>query len=399
MTVVDWVREDDSPPERTPTPPPPPASDGPRRLRKFTPLDAAQLGGAAVGSFCLAWLVTGTLGPFEGWLGRLILWYLGFVVLYLLIVREAHGSLAARDRAATVFAVTAGILTVLPLAFVLSYVTVKGIQTVRRWSFFNQDMAATGGDDPLSQGGVLHAIVGTLLQVGLALLICVPLAVATAVYLNEVRGRLARLVRFFVNSMSGTPSIVAGLFIFSAIVLTYGFSGFAAALALSILMLPTVTRTAEEVLRLVPGGLREAALALGAPEWRVTTKVVLPTARSGLITAIILGTARVAGEAAPVLLTAFGSVRMNLNPFEGNQESLPLMVLSLIRQPNDNQVARAFGAALVLMALVLLLFAGARIIGARRPGQRRRRLFRRRRRVAPKAKGAPEATDAPEAAA
>ena len=133
-------------------------------------------------------------------------------------------------------------------------------------------------------------------------------------------------------------------------------------------MLPTVTRTAEEVLRLVPGGLREAALALGAPEWRVTMKVVLPTARSGIVTAIILGTARVAGEAAPILLTAFGSNSMNANPFEGNQESLPLMVFSLIRQPNDNQVARAWGAALVLMTLILLLFAAGPDHRRPRPG-------------------------------
>lgn len=362
-------------------PAPPPrgiVEDRPRRLRRFGPEDARQLGGSVAGAFCLAWLVNGRLGPFEGGLGLLICWYLAFVAIYLLVVWEAHGPLAARDRAGTVFAASAGTLTVLPLAFVLSYVTYKGVEAARHWNFFTQDMAATAGDDPLTEGGLLHAIVGTLLQVGIALAICVPLAVATAVYLNEIRGRFSNLVRFFVNSMSGTPSIVAGLFIFSAVVFGYGFSGFAAALALSILMLPTVTRTAEEVLRLVPGGLREAALALGAPEWRVTMKVVLPTARSGIVTAIILGTARVAGEAAPVLLTAFGANGMNANPFEGNQESLPLMVYSLIRQPNDNQVARAWGAALVLMTLILVLFALARIIGARRPGRRKRHLFRRR---------------------
>jgi len=302
------------------------------------------------------------------------------VVTYLLVVREAHGTLAARDRLSTVLALTAGMMTVLPLAFVLSYVVIKGAKVAARWSFLSQDMAATGGNDPLSQGGIFHAIVGSVEQVGIALVICVPLAVATAIYLNEVRGRFAGSVRFFVNSMSGTPSIVAGLFILSAIVLGRGFSGLAAALALSILMLPTVARTSEEVLRLVPGGLREAALALGAPEWRVTMKVVLPTARSGIVTAIILGMARVMGEAAPVLLTAFGSTSMNWNPFSGNQDSLPLTVFGLIRQPNANQVSRAWGAALVLMTLVLLLFLLARAIGARGPGRRRRvrvRPFRR----------------------
>lgn len=354
----------------------PPLDAGPRRLRRVGPTEIGQVGGSAFAALCLAWLAR-RLGPFEGGLGLLICWYLGFVAIYLLVIREAHGALAARDRAATVLTTTAGVLTVAPLAFVLSYVVYKGVGVAVRWNFLTEDMAGTGGNDPLSQGGVLHAVVGTMHQVGIALVICVPLAVATAVYLNEVRGRFAGIVRFFVNSMSGTPSIVAGLFIFSAVVFGYGFSGFAAALALSILMLPTITRTAEEVLRLVPGGLREAALALGAPEWRVATRVVLPTARSGIVTAIILGTARVAGEAAPVLLTAFGSVRLNNNPLEGQQQSLPLFVYSLIRQPNDNQNARAWGAALVLMTLILVLFATARVIGSRRPGQkRRRRLFR-----------------------
>lgn len=365
--------------ERRAAPAEAPVDDGPRRLRRIGPAEIGQVGGSAIAALCLAWLAR-RLGPFEGGLGVLICWYVAFVAIYLLVIREAHGALAARDRAATVFATTAGVLTVAPLAFVISYVVYKGVDAAVRWNFFTQDLTGTGGNDPLSQGGVWHAIVGTLEQVGIALVICVPLAVATAVYLNEVRGRFAGIVRFFVNSMSGTPSIVAGLFIFSAIVFGSGsgFSGFAAALALSILMLPTITRTAEEVLRLVPGGLREAALALGAPEWRVVMRVVLPTARSGIVTAIILGTARVAGEAAPVLLTAFGSVRLNRNPFSDQQQSLPLLVYSLIRQPNDNQVARAWGAALVLMTLILVLFAAARVIGARRPGQRRRRLFKRR---------------------
>ena len=299
------------------------------------------------------------------------------------MVLDGHGWLAAKDRLSTVLVLTAGVLTVLPLAFVVSYVVYRGLEAVWHRNFFVEDMSITGGGDPLTQGGVYHAVIGTLIQVGIALVICVPLAVATAVYLNEVRGRFARPVRFFVNAMSGTPSIVSGLFIYSAIVLTFGYSGAAAALALCILMLPTIARTTEEVLRLVPGGLREAALALGSPEWRVVTKVVLPTARSGLVTAIILGTARVAGEAAPVLLTAFGSTSTNWNPVEGNQESLPLTVYSLIRQPSDNQQARAWGAALVLMWLVLILFAAARVIGARGPGRQRRRWFRRRKTQAP----------------
>lgn len=347
------------------------SEDRPRAIRKVSPAAVLELTGSALGSLCLAWLFVYRLGPFEGLFGLLICWYLLFVPTYALILREAHGGLAARDRMSTVFAATACVLTITPLGFILTYVVIKGFDAATRWNFFTQDMASTGGGDPLSMGGIAHSLVGSVQQVGIALVICVPLALATAVYMNEVRGRYAKAVRFFVNAMSGTPSIVAGLFIFSAIVLEYGFSGFAASLALSILMLPTVARTTEETLRLVPGGLREAALALGAPEWRVVLQVVLPTARSGIATAIILGTARVVGEAAPVLLTAFGATGTNRNPFEGNQDSLPLFIYSLIRQPSPNQQLRAWGAALVLIIFVLVLFAFARYIGSRQPGRSR----------------------------
>lgn len=344
-------------------------ADRPRVVQQITPTMVLELAGSAFASFCLAWLLVNRLGPFEGIVGLLICWYVAFVITYGLVVREGHGTLAAKDRMSTVFAATAGILTVTPLGFILTYVVIRGFDAASRWNFFTDDMASTGGGDPLSSGGIAHSLIGSIQQVGIALVICVPLALATAIYMNEIRGRFAKAVRFFVNAMSGTPSIVAGLFIFSAIVLESGFSGFATSLALSILMLPTVARTTEETLRLVPGGLREAALALGAPEWRVVLQVVLPTARSGIATAIILGTARVVGEAAPALLTAFGATGTNRNPFEGNQDSLPLFIYSLIRQPSQNQQDRAWGGAVVLLGLVLVLFAVARFVGSRRPGR------------------------------
>lgn len=346
--------------------------DVPRAIETLGRTDVLEVVGSAVAALSLGWLLLHRFGPFDGALGFAICSYLAFVILYAFVVAEAHGPLAARDRLSTVIVASAGVLTVLPLAFILTYVFVKGFNAVRHVNFFTETLAETGGADPVTQGGILHALVGSLEQVGLALAICVPLAVATAVYLNEIRGRFTHLVRFFVNAMSGTPSIVAGLFVYTAIVTRFGYSGFAASLALSILMLPTVARTTEEVLRLVPGGLREAALALGAPEWRVAVRVVLPTARSGIITAIILGTARVIGEAAPILLTAFGATGLNSNPFSQNQDSLPLRVYLLIRQPNGNQVDRAWGAALVLILAVLVLFLLARIVGARRPGRSRR---------------------------
>jgi phosphate transport system permease protein len=238
-------------------------------------------------------------------------------------------------------------------------------------------MSTTGPLDPLTQGGAWHAMVGTIEQVGLALVFSVPLGIATAIYLNEVGGRAARVVRTVVDAMTALPSIVAGLFVFSTLILTLHVekSGFAAAVAISIMMLPIVTRAAEVVLRLVPGGLREASLALGASQWKTVWSVVLPTARSGLATAVILAVARGIGETAPVLLTSGVTAEFNANPFHGPQMSLPLYILTYVRYPQPEMIARAYGAALVLLVLVLALFMVARILGGRKPGSRRR--FRR----------------------
>jgi phosphate transport system permease protein len=195
-----------------------------------------------------------------------------------------------------------------------------------------------------------------------------------------------------VDAMSAVPSIVAGLFIYAVWVLQFGQgqSGFAAALALSVLMLPTVTRTAEVVLRLVPGGLREGALALGGSEWRMTRLVVLPTARSGLVTAVILGVARCVGETAPLLLTAGGAFTMVWDPVGQKQDALPFFIWRLIKFPQAAQIARAWTAALVLLLIVLVLFFFARLFGGREPGEPgfTARLFRRKK-DAPDPEGAP----------
>jgi phosphate transport system permease protein len=213
-------------------------------------------------------------------------------------------------------------------------------------------------------------------------LISVPLGFATAVFLNEIGGPLSRPVRMLVDAMSAIPSIVAGLFIYAALIQSgiIQQSGFAAALSLAVLMLPTVTRTAEVVLRVVPGGLREASLALGATEWRTTWRVILPTARAGLATAIILGVARTVGETASLILTTLGNTSFNANPLHNRQAALPLYIFQLFRQDLPNSVQRAWNGALVLIVLVLSLFVIARIIGGRGPGHisklRRRRLAR-----------------------
>jgi phosphate transport system permease protein len=249
-------------------------------------------------------------------------------------------------------------------------------------------MGLTGPLDPITSGGILHAIVGTLEQISIALAITVPLGIATAVYLNEIGGRYARLVRTVVEAMTALPSVVAGLFIYGSVILllTREFNGFAASLAITVLMLPIMIRASDGVLRLVPGNLREAGLSLGAGQWSVVRRVVLPTVRSGLTTAMILATAHGIGETAPVLLTAGFTNNLNLNPFNGPQTSLPLAALFFVESPQPVMKARGFATAATLLLLVLILFVLARILGGGQAGeishrQRRKRVVRSRRDV------------------
>lgn len=356
-----------APPPATPSPAPAPPDvprdlSRPRRPRDLQLSDLGELGGAALSSLALTWLLFYQLTPLYGTPGFLLVWYVLFVVMYGMITGQVHGRLVARDRMATVTMVTAGVCTIVPLVLIIVYTVQRGLEALYG-GFFTQTLETTGPLDPPRTGGALHAIIGTLEQVGIAIVLSVPLGILTAVFLNEVGGRLARPVRFIIDAMSGLPSIVAGLFIYAIWVIAFGFSGFAAALALAVLMLPTVTRTSEEMLRLVPDGLREASLALGAPQWRTVLRVVLPTARVGIVTAVILGTARAVGETAPVLLTALGSSVLNVSPFSGNQDDLPLFVYNQIRSSQDAQIARAWTGAMILIVLVLILFTLARIIG------------------------------------
>jgi phosphate transport system permease protein len=193
----------------------------------------------------------------------------------------------------------------------------------------------------------------------------------TAIFLTEFPSRYASFVRTIVEAMTALPSIVAGLFIYATVIVFLGFnrSGFAAALAITVMMLPIIIRAADVVLRLVPANLKEASRALGAPAWRTVWTVTLPTARSGLTTAIILGTARGIGETSPVLLTAGATTFLNLNPFNGPMTSLPLTTFFFVKSPELTMVARGFGTAAVLMVLVVILFVLARAIGGRGAGR------------------------------
>jgi len=258
------------------------------------------------------------------------------------------------------------LLALAPLVAILYYVIQRGAGAIS-WHFLTTDPTGAFIGDP---GGIKSAILGTLVIVGLATAIAVPLGIGVALYLVEYGkdGRFPSLVRYFVDVMTGVPSIVFGLFVYIVLVIGglvgTGFAAWKGAVALALLMLPVVTRSAEVVLLLVPESLREAALALGAPRWRVITRVVLPTARPGLITGTLLAIARAAGETAPLLFTSaivFGTT-FGLN---GRMNSMPIQIFNDVGQAQDRLVTRAWGTALTLVVMILALTLAARLTARR----------------------------------
>ncbi len=335
-----------------------PDMDRPRDIRSTTREVITEYVTAAVVALYTVILLRMVL-DWHGLFGSVLIFLLVFLTVHYALVRQSTTKELATDRLTTTLIWSVGIIVVAILVWIFGFTALKGFKKFS-WSFLTEDSRTAS---PLHDGGgVSQAIVGSLEQVGLAALVSVPISILTAVYLHELQGRLARPIRFIVEGLAGLPSIVAGLLIFT---IWPKFAGVHAAAALGILMLPTVTRTSEEILRTVPDSLREAALALGAPQWRVVLRVVLPTAKSGLLTAAILGIARAIGETAPVLLTAFDTSIMNKNPFDGPQASLPTYAWANVRVPNQLQNDRAWSAALLLLMIVLVLFVLARAIGAR----------------------------------
>jgi phosphate transport system permease protein len=332
-----------------------------------------ELVGSALAGFSVIYVVFQVLG--YGWsFGMAACAFAAFLVVYGVLCRHLHGVLVMKDRLATTAIWTCAAATFVPLAAVIAFVVVRGAPVVLRGfpRFLYTDMSQLSlSGHPVV--GVGAAIVGTVEQVGISTLITVPLGILTATYLVDSRGAFARLVTSVVDAMTGSPAIVAGVFVYLVWVAphhTNGKSGFAAALALAVMMLPIVTRTAYEVIVVVPGVLREEALALGAPNWRVILRVVIPTARVGLVTAVILGIARIAGETAPILFAAGGNTHYNWNPLHGQQDSLPFLIYKLISQGAQSIVADAWGASFVLVLVVLGLFVVARLIGRHQPGRR-----------------------------
>src|SRR5215475_3076549 len=302
----------------------------------------------------------------------LVGWYLLFLIILGGVSIAIEGRREARNRVATAAIYSALVLALLPLVSIVIVLISKGVERLDA-TFFTHSMSGITAFD--ANGGIYHAIIGTIEQVGIATIMTVPLGILGAVYIVEYgRGRLASAIRFFVDVMTGIPSIVAGLFILAFWVLLVtplwnggrgGYSGFAAALALSVLMLPTVTRASEEMLRLVPAALREGSYALGVPKWKTITHIVLPTALPGIITGVMLAVARAAGETAPVLLVAGGFESINFNPFVGNQESLSLYVFQQASVASKYGPPRAYAAALTLVTFVLALTVIAKLLARR----------------------------------
>lgn len=311
-----------------------------------------------------------------------VLAFLTYLVAVYLAYRQASGHRQAINKTMSGLVSGAFVLAVIPLISLLWTVIDNGAATLVDPAFMGQTMnGVTGVHDratmeegaPLT-GGAYHAIMGTLLITGLATVISVPIGVLTAIYLVEFGGKsnLSRAIRFLVDVMTGIPSIVAGLFAFALFATVFGpgtRNGVAGAIALSVLMIPTVVRNSEEMLRIVPNELREAALALGVPKWRVILKVVLPTAASGLASGVTLAIARVIGETAPLLVAVGYARALNLNMVEGPMNTLAVYAYWMFTKPlnpgfRDPSLDRAWAAALILLIIVVALNLLARLIAA-----------------------------------
>jgi len=279
-------------------------------------------------------------------------------------LREPPSWRRTKNRIMTWLMVLAFVLVIIPLGLVIVTVVAKGASIIS-WQFLTSDIPVNIA--PPGVGGMGPAIVGTIQITALATVMAVPLGVLGAIYINEYGGKglLAQVVRFMADVMTGVPSIVMGLFIFSIYTLHFGFSGFGGALALGCLMLPVVIRSTEEMLKLVPDSLRQGSYALGATKARVTMTVVLPAAIGGIVSGALLAVARAAGETAPLLFTILTVTSVNKNPFSGPNTSLPSQIFSNASSSFVGAQARGWGAALTLIVIAFVLMVVARLVTAR----------------------------------
>jgi len=304
--------------------------------------------------------------PMKGKLAYAFIFFIAWLAIDSALVIGKAGMKGVRDGLAAKITLLGGAIVIMAVTSILWSVVSRGLKGLNL-AFVTQNMREASLFDPIGKGGILHAIVGTLMLILIAIIISVPMGILTALYLTEIKGKAAGLIQFLVQAMSGVPSVVAGLFIYAAIILNTPLraSSFLGGLALTILMVPTVTRTAQEVLNLVPRDLREAGLAMGATQWKTVALVVIPAARSGLITATILGVARIAGETAPLLFTVGTFDSYNFNPVKGENTAIPIVVWRALNGGSPESIQRAWSAILVLLIVVLVLFVAARALGSR----------------------------------
>jgi len=335
------------------------------RLPRFSPIWLLVLSWVVVGGLFTILVLAGITEDFNV-VGTVFFGTVLYAGIIYLASRIVEGERKATDRLMAALVTTAFVVALLPLVSLISTALINGLARLDP-TFFSNSMRNIVGDQP---GGAIHAVVGTLEITGMATLLSVPIGLLTAIYLVEYgRGRLARTITFLVDVMTGIPSIVAGLFafaLFSLILNQPGIRfGFGGAVALSVLMIPVVVRSCEEMLKLVPNELREASLALGVPRWLTILKVVLPTSVAGIITGIMLSISRVIGETAPLLIIAGFTQSMNYNLFDERMMTLPVFVYTQYANPGSEvqpYLDRAWAGALTLILIVMLLNLLARLI-------------------------------------
>ena len=342
-------------------------SVAPTRPWAATPRDRA-LTALSVALSILATLTIVAVTPMKGKLAYFFLFFITWFIIDSLFVVSKSGSKGVKDSLVAKVTLFGGVIVSMAVFSILWATISNGVKGINL-AFVTQNMREASLFDPIGKGGILHAILGTVILIVIAIIFSVPMGILTALYLTEIKGRAAGLIQFLVQAMSGVPSVVAGLFIYAAIILNTPLrsSTFLGGLALTILMVPTVTRTAQEVLNLVPSDLREAGLAMGATQWKTVALVVVPAARSGLITATILGVARIAGETAPLLFTVGVFDSYNFNPFKGDSGTIPTVVWAGLMGGTPESIQRAWSAILVLLIVVLIMFVAARAFGSKQP--------------------------------
>jgi phosphate transport system permease protein len=268
-----------------------------------------------------------------------------------------------RDRSLTFLIALSVVMTLIPVVWIIVQIVIKG-GSAMSWTFLSQSL-------PFSMmkqgGGFLNGLIGTAIMVGLASVVSIPLGILAAVYLVEYgKGNwLAKLIRFFSDVMTGVPSIFVGVFVYTALVIKFGYGALLGAAALALIMMPIIVRSSEEMLKLVPNELKDASYALGAPKWKTITKVVLPSAAPGLTTGVMLAVARAAGETAPLIMTALGSLQLVTKLTGSPISSLTLLIYSGAGQPFAAAQARAWAGALELLVIVLVFTVAARIMSSR----------------------------------